>query len=461
MKGVIPVVDDALLTKYDISAPRYTSYPTAPQFHDGFASADLRAEIARVNAEPAAPPLSLYFHLPFCKSVCFFCGCNVTFTRDRSRPAPYAEVVTKEMDAVAGLLRPGRLVHQLHWGGGTPTFFAPEELGRLFESIRERFSFAPDAEIGIEVDPRETTVAHLDVLGRAGFNRLSLGVQDFDERVQQAVNRVQPADLTRDTIRAARERGFTSISVDLIHGLPHQTEESFARTAEAVLALQPDRIALFNFAYLPDLIRHQKAIDASALPAPREKLAILRRAIAVFTGAGFRFVGMDHFAREDDDLCRAQDAGTLYRNFQGYTTHAGCDLHAFGVSAISSIGRVYAQNRKDVASYTASVATDGLATWRGLLLSPRDEMRRDLIMRILCDFRLDFADFEQRHGIRFREHFAGPLADLEPMRADGLVTVTPEAIEITPVGRLLVRNVCTAFDEYFSKRPGQHFSRTV
>lgn len=457
---VVPVVDEALILKYDQPGPRYTSYPTAPLFTDHFTAADFLAEIDATNAAEKPPPLSLYFHLPFCESVCFFCGCNVTFTSDRTRPAGYTDVLIREMDMVVPRLRPGRPVAQLHWGGGTPTFFSPPQLEALFGAIRERFAFADDAEIGIEIDPRETTPGHFDVLARCQFNRLSMGVQDFDPKVQQAVNRIQPEALTRDTIQTARDKGFTSISVDLIYGLPHQTEATFARTLEAILRLNPDRIALFNFAYLPKQIRHQKAIDAAAMPSPKEKLAILRRAIADFTAAGYRFIGMDHFAKPDDPMCLAQDAGTLYRNFQGYTTHAGCDLYAFGVSSISSVGRTYAQNDKDSRQYAATIASGQLAIRRGLRMTDEDALRHEVIMRLMCDFALDMGAIGRRFAIDFPTHFADCLDALRPLQLDGLVTLSPDRIQVSPAGRLLIRNICMAFDEHLPKTHAQ-FSRTV
>ncbi|HPA18234.1 MAG TPA: oxygen-independent coproporphyrinogen III oxidase [Verrucomicrobiae bacterium] len=457
---VVPVVDEALILKYDQPGPRYTSYPTAPLFTDRFTAADLWAEIEATNAAPQPPPLSLYFHLPFCESVCFFCGCNVTFTSDRTRPVGYTEILIREMDMIVPRLRPGRPVAQLHWGGGTPTFFSPPQLQALFDAIRSRFAFAEDAEIGIEIDPRETTPEHFDVLARCRFNRLSMGIQDFDPKVQQAVNRIQPEDLTRNTIETARQKGFSSISVDLIYGLPHQSEATFAKTLDAILRLDPDRIALFNFAYLPKQIRHQKAIEATALPSPREKLAILRRAIAEFTRAGYRFIGMDHFAKPDDPMCRAQDNGTLYRNFQGYTTHAGCDLFAFGVSAISSVGRTYGQNDKNSREYAAAIGAGRLAIVRGLRMSDEDILRREVIMRLMCDFALDMPALGARFGIDFPKHFAPCLEALRPLEADGLVRIADGRIEVSPAGRLLIRNICMAFDEHLAKTSAQ-FSRTV
>ncbi len=450
-----------LIARYDTAGPRYTSYPTAPQFTEAFTAADLEQEIHDTNASPHPPPLSLYFHLPFCESVCFFCGCNVTFTSDRKRPVGYTGLLLQEMDAVAPKIAAGRKVTQLHWGGGTPTFFKPDQLRALHAATHERFAFAEDAEVGLEVDPRETTTEHLDVLQALGFNRLSMGIQDFDAQVQKAVNRIQPEDLTRRVIDEARTRGFRSVSVDLIYGLPFQTERSFAVTLERILSLNPDRVALFNFAYLPEMIRHQKAIKADALPSPIEKLAILKLAIGTFSSAGYRYVGMDHFAKPGDKLCRAQDEGTLYRNFQGYTTHAGCDLYAFGVSAIGQVGRTYAQNQKNIHDYERAIQSGGLATQRGIRLSDDDVLRREVIMRFLCDFSLDAKVIESQFGIKFDTYFADALEALKPMEADGLLRWKDGKIHVTPTGRLLIRNICMPFDAHLKTKPGQKFSRTV
>ena len=459
------VFDRDLVAKYDAPTPRYTSYPTAPQFEPGFDAAALRRVLEETNAASApAPPLSLYFHLPFCEELCLFCGCNVTIARDRSRAATYAEDLAREMDLVAPLVRKDRRVEQLHWGGGTPTFFPPDVLKRLFESVRARFAFAPAAEIGVEVDPRETTDAHLEALAACGFNRLSMGIQDFDPRVQAAVKRIQPEDMTRRTVEKARELAFESVNVDLIYGLPHQSLASFEITVDAVLRLRPDRIALFNFAYLPDMLRHQKTIEPAAMPDADEKLRILQMAVARFADAGFEFVGMDHFARPEDELCRALRAGTLHRNFQGYTTKAGLDMLSFGVSAIAQVGRAYAQNVKDVPGWTAAVRAGSLPVARGRILTDDDVVRRDAIMRLMCRFALAKREVESAHRIpSFDEYFADSLAALRPLEADGLVVTTPDAVTVTPRGRFLVRVVAARFDAYLASGGGEkkRFSRAI
>lgn len=453
-------IDQELLKKYDRAGPRYTSYPTAPQFSGEFGGADFMRAVRRSSEAEPDKPLSLYFHLPFCESVCFYCGCNVTFTKDRTRPEDYNDLLFREMDVVADEATRGRPVHQLHYGGGTPTFYAPEQLDRLFEAIRERFTFAPDAEIGLEVDPRETTNTHLEHLGRCGFNRISMGIQDFDPEVQKAVNRVQTFEETRRVIDVSRAEGMESVSVDLIYGLPHQSREKFSRTIDQILELNPDRVALFNFAYLPERIKHQKAIEEEALPAREEKIAILTMAIERLTGTGYRFIGLDHFAKPEDPLCQAQDAGTLYRNFQGYTTHAECDLIGFGVSSISQVGNSYAQNEKNLPVYAMKVQNGQAATERGLEMTAEDELRREIIMRIMCDFALDTDALSSRFGIDFRDRFQDALEQLEEAARDGLIEWTESGFVVTPTGRLLVRNVAMAFDAYLG-RAGVQYSRTV
>jgi oxygen-independent coproporphyrinogen-3 oxidase len=457
---ITPTVDWELLAKYDTSGPRYTSYPTAPQFTENFSENDLRKTIQAAKATP----ISLYFHLPFCESVCFFCGCNVTFTADRSRPHAYTESLIQEMDLVVPLLElkeRKQRVHQLHWGGGTPTFFSPDQLRYLGDAIRQRFTFADDAEIGLEIDPRETTEAHLKTLANLGFNRLSMGVQDFDPTVQKAINRNQPEAMTQKIIEIARAHGFQSISVDLIYGLPHQTETTFAQTLEKIIQLNPDRIALFNFAYLPEMIRHQKAISVEALPSAKEKFAILRRAITRFNEAGYRYIGMDHFAKPNDTLCQAQDQGTLSRNFQGYTTHGNCDLYAFGVSAISQIQNVYAQNQKNIHDYTKALTSHHLATQRGIQLTQDDLIRREIIMTLMCHFELNTKRMEENYNIIFADYFSEELQAMELLQKDNLVHRDNDKIQVTPTGRLLIRNLCMIFDAYLKQKPNQKFSRTI
>ncbi len=457
-----PVFDKEIILKYDKPGPRYTSYPTAPYFHEGFDGQAYERVIEETNREAVPAPLSLYFHLPFCQSVCYFCGCNVTFTKDRTLGDLYVDHVLREMDALAGRMKPGRRVVQLHWGGGTPTFIPAKVLERLWEGIKARFELAPEAEIGVEIDPREVTDEHLSLFARAGFNRISMGIQDFDPQVQRAVHRIQPEELTRRVFDRCRALSMESINVDLIYGLPYQSRDRFRDTVEKIIAMGPDRIAVFNFAYLPEMIGHQKAIPKEALPSPSEKLSILEMVVERFTTGGYTYIGMDHFARPTDELCLALQNRTLYRNFQGYTTKAGCDLYGIGVTSIGQVGRCYAQNAKELGDYQRRVREQGLAVFRGVLLTDDDVMRRDVITRLMCHFVLYKAEIEELYGIRFDETFADALEDLKPMEADGLLSLYPDRIEVCPLGRLLVRNIAMPFDAYL-RRAGEakRFSRTV
>ena len=455
-----PVFDRALIRKYDQPGPRYTSYPTAPFFRDDFGVAGYE-RLLRRSADNGAP-LSLYVHVPFCDTRCLFCGCNVAIARDRGRGRTYLRHLDGEIARVAELSdAPGRRVVQVHWGGGTPTFLPPAEIAELGQMLRGRFPFDPDVEYGVEVDPRRCTPEQLDALAANGVNRLSLGVQDVDPRVQEAVHRIQPLEMTREVIAGARQRGIRSLNVDLIYGLPHQTAESFARTVDAVLSLAPDRLAVFNFAFLPEMLPHQRALDPSAMPSPDEKLTILEGVVVRLTEAGYVFIGMDHFARPDDPLALELHSRRLTRNFQGYSTHGDADLIGFGASSIGQVGGGYAQNERGVGTYQATVGTGALATARGLELSADDELRRDVIVRLMCHFRLDKAEVAERHGIDFDRTFAAALDRLRPLADDGLVTLGADRLEVTPLGRLLVRNVAMAFDAYLAVRPEQRFSRTV
>lgn len=458
-----PVFDKEKILKYDKPGPRYTSYPTAPYFHEGFDAAAYEAEVARTNAAAEPPDLSLYFHLPYCKSVCYFCGCNVAYTKDRTLGDSYVDHLLMEMDALVPRLKPGRKVKQVHWGGGTPTFIPAPALRRLWDGVRARFEIAPDAEVGVEIDPRELTEEQLALFAEGGFNRLSMGIQDYDPEVQKAIHRVQPQELTEGVFRRCRELGFDSINVDLIYGLPFQTTARFADTVDKVAAMGPDRIAVFNFAYLPELIGHQRAIPKEALPSPSEKLSILEMVVEKFTGAGWVYVGMDHFARPEDELCTALKNRTLYRNFQGYTTKAGCELYGFGATSIGQVGRCYAQNIKEVKGWMEAVRSKGLTVFRGVALNDDDVMRRDIITRLMCHFVLYKAEIEALYGVDFDTVFADALEDLRPLEADGLLSLHADRIEVHPLGRLLVRNIAMPFDAYLRK-PGdgaKRFSRTV
>ncbi len=452
--------DRELIKKYDRPGPRYTSYPTAPQFSEEFGPRDYEHLLAR--SRERGLPLSLYLHIPFCQTRCFFCGCNVTIARDPARASRYLPLLDREMELAAQHAgAAGRPVVQIHWGGGTPTFITPDEVRGLMGDIRRHFEVADDCEIGVEVDPRRCSSEHLDALAASGVNRLSMGVQDLDTRVQRAVNRLQPAALTWGVIEGARERGMTSINVDLIYGLPHQTPASFAETVAEVVRMSPDRIALFNFAYLPRAFPHQRAIEGDALPGPEDKLTLLEQTIATLTAEGWIFVGMDHFAKPTDPLAQALRDRTLTRNFQGYSTCAETDLLAFGASSIGQVADGYAQNARGVSEYGEAVVAGGFATRRGLVMSWEDLLRREAIVSIMSRFRLDKRELEGRWELDFDRHFADALAALEPMAADGLVDLGHDRIEVSPTGRLLVRNVAMAFDAYLTARPEVQYSRTV
>ncbi|HXZ09019.1 MAG TPA: oxygen-independent coproporphyrinogen III oxidase [Paraburkholderia sp.] len=450
-----------LLARYNANGPRYTSYPTALQFHEDFDSADY----TRAAADPGASgaDLSLYFHIPFCDTVCFYCGCNKVATKNRAHARPYLDRLKRELALQATLFDTTRPVSQVHWGGGTPTFLSHDEMAELMAATREHFPLVPDAEgeYSIEVDPREATAQTIVHLRNLGFNRLSLGVQDFDPLVQQAINRIQPLDMTAAVMRAARATGFHSIGVDLIYGLPHQTVDSFGRTLDMMLALAPDRLSVFGYAHMPQLFKMQRRMDPSTLPSPEVRLAILRLVVERLTSAGYVYIGMDHFALPTDELAVAQAQRTLQRNFQGYSTRAECDLIGFGASSIGKVGDVYAQNAKDLAGYAAAIDAGKLAITRGVRLTADDRLRRDIITQLMCNLELRFDEFEAAYGIRFAETFAAELERLRSFEADGLVSIGPRRLDVLPAGRMLVRNIAMVFDRYLGQQTLQRFSRTV
>ena len=455
------VFDPALIRKYDKSGPRYTSYPTAVQFHDGFGVDEYRAQAQASNA--SGRPLSLYIHIPFCDTVCFYCACNKIITKNRRHAAPYLDHLHQEIALQGALFDRSRPVTQLHWGGGTPTFISAEQMRALMRVTGEHFRLLDDdrGEYSIEVDPRETDDGTIALLRELGFNRLSLGVQDFDPDVQQAVNRIQSRAITLKVMDAARREGFKSISVDLIYGLPLQTVASFNRTVDDIIAQNPDRISVFNYAHLPELFKTQRQIDASALPPPAVKLEILKTVIERLTEAGYVYIGMDHFAKPDDELARAQQAGTLYRNFQGYSTHADCDLIGLGATSIGMVGDSYSQNLKTLEEYSARLDAGQLAVFRGVRLDDDDRLRRAVITDLICHFTLDFATVERRFDLRFGEYFAPELAELADMANDGLLALSATGIQVLPPGRLLIRNICMAFDRYLRAQKQQRFSRVI
>ena len=451
-----------LLRRYNVPGPRYTSYPTAPVWKEGLGPeeySELLVESAR-SAKPA--PLSLYLHLPFCEKLCYFCGCTVVITGKEHRlEETYLENLLREIDWVAERTGPGRSVVQLHLGGGTPTYFAPERLGRIFARLRERFHFAPDAELGVEVDPRVTTREHLATLAENGFNRLSMGVQDFDPRVQKAINRLQPYEATRDLVLEARRLGFPSVNMDLIFGLPYQTPESFSKTIDRVLEISPDRLAVYSYANVPWMKKHQRVLEPH-LPDERAKFGIFRTALERFQDSGFEYIGMDHFARPDDELARARRDRSLHRNFQGYTTKAGTDLIGLGMSAIGSVGDGYVQNYRELGNYQSAVAARGSATFRGFRLSADDRLRRTVIGNLLCHGVVVKSEIEKEFGISFDETFADALERLSPCAEDGLVELSTGEVRATAVGRVFLRNLAMPFDAYLEQAPEKPvFSRTL
>lgn len=442
-------VSEEFLARYNRPGPRYTSYPTAPVWNDAFGPADLEAVHERANA--GNTPVSLYMHLPFCESLCLFCACNVIIQKDKRVSLPYFEVLKKEIARVSESVSRGREVVQFHWGGGTPTYSTPAQLEDLFGYTKERFTFSPDAEIGIEVDPRVTSREHLEMLRRAGFNRLSMGIQDFHEPVQLAIHRVQPHSITRELIETARELGFDSINVDLIYGLPYQTAETFAPTVDKIIGLAPDRIALFSYAHVPWLKKQQGSF-AVHLPQGMQKFAIFRTGMLKFVEAGYLYIGMDHFAKPGDELAIAQAKRTLHRNFQGYTTKAGADLYGMGVTAISGFRDAYAQNFRELAAWEKAVNERGIATMRGYHLSTEDRLRREVISRLLCHTVIPKREINETFGIDFDEHFATELQRLELPREDGLLTIDREEIRATWLGRIFIRNLAMLFDPYLEQQ---------
>jgi oxygen-independent coproporphyrinogen-3 oxidase len=442
-------VGPEFVERYNRPGPRYTSYPTAPVWTDTFGPKEFEQAIEA--ADKRGTPVSLYMHLPFCESLCLFCACNVIIRKDKSVAPPYLGVLKKEVDRIAQGVSRSRQVAQFHWGGGTPTYLSPEQIEDLFTYTRERFNFAPDAEIGIEVDPRVTTREHLETVRKMGFNRLSMGIQDFKEDVQKAVHRIQPYEVTRDLIATARELGFDSINVDLIYGLPYQTGESFAHTVEQIIGLSPDRIAVFSYAHVPWLKKQQGSFVAH-LPEGMKKFDIFRSGLLTFLEAGYLYIGMDHFAKENDELAVSQRNRTLHRNFQGYTTKAGADLYGMGITAISGIQDTYAQNYRDILSWEKAVNERGIATMRGYQLSQDDIIRREVISRLLCHTVIVKDEISKKFGINFDEYFAPEQDHLKMPQADGLVVMNDKEIRTTWLGRIFIRNLAMVFDPYLERQ---------
>ncbi|WP_020409781.1 oxygen-independent coproporphyrinogen III oxidase [Hahella ganghwensis] len=461
--------NEQLIRKYDLQGPRYTSYPTAMEFQPGFSHQEVfdAASVSRLTGRP----LSLYFHVPFCARLCYYCACNKIVTKRREQAQPYLDELYREMTLQAamfsrtqdGLARP---VEQLHWGGGTPTFLSPAQMRELMGRTRELFQLLPDdrGDYSIEIDPREADDEILTVLREIGFNRISLGVQDFDPKVQKAVNRIQSEELTLHVLNKARELGFRSINIDLIYGLPFQNEASFASTVEKIIDFSPDRLSVFNYAHMPERFKPQRRIDGATLPTPQQKLSILRNTVDQLIRQDYRFIGMDHFAKPEDELAVAQSEGHLHRNFQGYTTRGDCDLIAMGVSSISMLDRTYYQNVYDIPGYSDILAQGKLPVHRGVTLNDDDVLRREIIMELICNFKLHFSPIESRYGISFREYFQRELHELKNMEEDGLVQFGSDAegehLRIHPSGRLLIRGICKVFDHYRIEKTTS-FSRII
>lgn len=457
-------VDLDLLKKYNRPGPRYTSYPTAPHFHEGFGPGEYRQEIVSTNAGEPPRDLSLYFHFPFCKSLCYFCACNVVITKDASRVGHYLGVLKKEIDLVSNLIDSRRQVVQMHWGGGTPTYMSPDQIRDIFGYIREKFPFAADAEISIEIDPRTISTEHLPALREAGFNRVSFGLQDVNPEVQTTINRIQTDEQNAFVINESQRLGFDSINVDLIYGLPHQSVESYERTLEKIIAWDPDRLAVFNYAHVPWLKKHQKLLPVEAMPDAADRLRMLKLIIDRLTEAGYAYIGMDHFAKPGDELTKALRERTLHRNFQGYSTRAEADMFAMGVTSISKLAGAYAQNLKSLAAYEAALNEGRLPTAIGLKFSHDDLLRQHVITEIMCNNRILKRDVEQKFSIAFDSYFADVPEKLNEFVLDGLVSLQPDRIEVGEAGRLVIRNIAMAFDAYLKHEASQEkpiYSRTV
>ncbi|WP_290651228.1 oxygen-independent coproporphyrinogen III oxidase [Aquisalimonas sp.] len=458
------VFDRPLYEKYDVPGPRYTSYPTAPHFHAGVDAEAYAAAARRSNDDPVPRPLSLYVHIPFCHSLCYYCACNKIITRHREKAEIYLHYLERELALQAALFDRDRPLRQLHLGGGTPTFMDDRQLWRLMQAISRHFSLAPprEREFSIEIDPRAVGPGTMQVLGGLGFNRMSLGVQDFDPAVQAAVNRVQPAELVQGVIEQGRAAGMASLSLDLIYGLPHQSVATFDATLDEVLSIRPDRLSVYNYAHLPERVKAQRLIARETLPSPQGKLAILEHTVGRLTDAGYVAIGLDHFALPGSDLAQAMDNNTLQRNFQGYSTHAECDLVAVGATAIGNIGAHYSQNASHLRSYYALLDSGQIPVVRGCELGFDDRLRRAVIERLMCRTWVDAREIERLFGIHFSEYFEPELKALAPLEADGLLQRHSAGIRVLPTGRLLLRNIAMVFDRYLHQHAAQvRYSRTV
>ncbi|NVM76894.1 oxygen-independent coproporphyrinogen-3 oxidase [Duganella sp. SG902] len=455
--------DAAIIGKLSQSGPRYTSYPTADRFQNDFGYSQFLEAVAGLRMRRSRRPLSLYIHIPFCDTVCYYCGCNKIVTKDHSKAAVYLGYLKQEIDMQGRLFDGMGQIEQLHFGGGTPTYLSDKQMGDLMAHLHANFDFADDAhgEYSIEIDPRTVSVERVHSLRKQGFNRISLGVQDFDPEVQKAVNRIQPEAETRAVMVAARAAGFRSISIDLIYGLPKQTMDSMTQTLDKVIAADPDRIALYNYAHLPHIFKPQRRISEADMPSPAVKLELLAMCIQRLCDAGYIYIGMDHFAKPDDELAVAQRQGRLQRNFQGYSTRAESELISCGVSAISAVGATYSQNEKTLEAYYEKLESGVLPVTRGVKLDNDDLLRRIVIQKLMCNFELSMSSIEQGFPIKFRQYFAVELEKLKAFEADGLLTIDDEWISVTPKGRLLIRNICMVFDRYLGAPQPLRYSKTI
>ncbi len=456
------VIDPLLIRNYDVSGPRYTSYPTADRFVEAFGEAECRHWIGTRNIGGIKQPLSVYTHLPFCDTICYYCGCNKVVARDHGRSAKYIKYLVKELALLSRSLGAERVISQMHWGGGSPTFLSRGEMGELMGAFKAQFEGRPDFECSIEVDPRKVEPGTMEFLADLGFNRVSIGVQDFDAQVQKAVHRIQSEEVTRRVIEEARAAAMRSVNLDLIYGLPKQTLDSFDVTLGKVLDLDPDRIALYSYAHLPRMFKPQRRIAESELPSAETKLQILTLAIGRLSRAGYLYIGMDHFAKPEDELAVAQRQGRLQRNFQGYSTHPECDMLGLGISAIGRIGPTYYQNLKTLEEYYAALDAGRLPVWRGIVLTKDDLVRRAVIQALVCHFRLSIESIESSYLVDFAKYFSAEIEDLRRLEEDGLVELQRDWIVVTPKGRLLVRVVCMVFDRYLREhRQRESYSRVI
>ena len=457
------VFDKDLIRRYDTFGPRYTSYPTAVQFTTDFDLEDYLGGVKHSNEDPIPSPLSLYLHIPFCDTICYYCGCSKVITKDKSKAAHYIDLLKQEIKLQGALFAKDRIVTQIHWGGGTPTFLNDKEIYEIIECIRDNFNVPAgnEVEFGIEADPRTIDQQRLKNLNNLGFNRISFGVQDFDSSVQKAVNRVQSNEQIKQHIIDSRKLHYQSINIDLMYGLPKQSVHSFSKTLDTTIELNPDRIAIYNYAHLPEMFKPQRRINEDELPSAEEKLNILQLCIDKLQNAGYVYIGMDHFAKASDDLVKAQQEGSLHRNFQGYSTHADCDMIAMGITAISRIGDNYSQNVRTIDEYESYLKQNKIPVFRGIELENDDILRREIINQLMCNNNLDIKKLEKKWGINFRKYFKSSMENLQKMADDGLLNIEKTKITVTTSGRLLARSICMQFDRYLQEKNNNRFSRVI